>query len=262
MKGRQLNKLYQMMRVARFFEMHKEKIIAPALKRSLKGFNDLLDNMLVSALEQKTDITFAAREKAEKREEMVRATLQVASLAGIYYLQTKNIQKQIAIGQPYTYYKMVSEVSVATRCQSLIRTVEEDIEFLKPYGLSRKDLQNVNALASAYEKLKNRPRNLLSGRIARTFHIKQELKELDVIQKKTLDGIAKCFFNKGILKSEYARVRKIIHHKNPEGLFDEMIKRYRGATKKKPLQVNSVLKSKTATLKNELPGYQASIMSH
>lgn len=245
MKGRQLNKLYQLMRISRFFELHKEKLVASALRKSIKGFNDHIDDVLVLALKQKNDITHVTKQKAEKREEMVRATLHVASLAGIYYLQNKNVIKQCHTGRNYTYYKMQSEVVVANRCKYIIEVVKDDVEFLKPYGIREKDVQRIATLAKEYEALQNMPRLLLVDKATKTSSIKEGLKELDTLQRKTLDSIAKCFFNTGILKSEYAKARKIVHHKNPEVLFDEMLKKYRGVRKKTTIRSAGLIKGKT-----------------
>jgi hypothetical protein len=251
MKSRQLNKLYQLMRVSRVFQKRRASMNGvPGMKKVLNSFDDKIDDLLIRVFNQKESITYAARQKREIREELTKETLTVSLMASVYFLNVGDNDHYANVNFTYSDYKRVSEVIFPIKVNIVLGIVRKFPKELVPYGIRERNLQRIEELKKEYAKIVSLPRNLQCKKAANTDSIKKQLKELTKMQCKIIDNIAKSFFETAFLKNEYRKARKIVQHKNPEGMFDEMLRRYRGV-KRKRISRKQVLKN---ILKNELAG--------
>jgi len=163
--------------------------------------------------------------------------------ASIYFNDIPDYEHLYNVDFTYSDYKRLSQTSFTTRIAIVLRVVYKFTNELKPYGIREKDLQRIEELKKQYDKIMALPRNLQCQKATTTHFIKKQLKELNKMQCHVIDNIAKSFFEPVFLKNEYRKARKIVQHKNPEGLFDDMLRRYRGVKKKKKVNRKLVLKN-------------------
>ncbi|MEP7169212.1 MAG: hypothetical protein ABI855_07555 [Bacteroidota bacterium] len=243
MKARQLNKLYQLMRVSRTFKKHKEKMIrVPGMKKVIKSFDDKIDDLLIYVFKQKEDITYAAKQKRKLREEVTESTVHVCYKASAYFYGITDHEHLRQVDHKVSDFRKLSEVVFPLRVTNVVNVARNYTEELKSWGLKEKELQKIEEFLRQYDKIVSIPRNLQCSKATTTDSIKKSLTELDKIQCNLIDNIAKSVFETGVLKNEYRRARKIVQHKHPEGMFDEMLRIYRGGKKKKKVSRIEVLR--------------------
>ncbi|MEO5570474.1 MAG: hypothetical protein ABIT08_08905 [Bacteroidia bacterium] len=244
MKARQLNKLYQLMRISRVFHKRKEKMNAvPGMKKVIKSFDDKIDDLLIYALKQKENITYAARQKREIRDELTKDTVFVCMKASVYFETISDFEHLFQVNYTLSDLKKLSEVVFPLRITNVLNVALTYKKELKSWGLSTKELQRIEESKKEYLKIVSLPRLLQTSKSTKTDLIKRGLKELTKIQFNIIDKIAKSFFEPVFLKNEYRKARKIVHHKHPEGMFDEMLRIYRGVKKNNRLSKKQVLRS-------------------
>ena len=232
MKSRQLNKLYQMMRVSRFFNRHKALAAAPAAKKVIKMYNEKMDDLLVYALKQKADIKYGAKEKNNVREEFTQALLTAGKLTGWYLLEVNNFLDRGYVDLSYTGLKSLGNQKFHARSQIMIKIIDRYAKETKPYGIKENDILRLHKLAERFEKTRCLPRSLRISRQTYTLRVHELLTELNIMQRERLDKIVESLIDSQTIKSEYRKARKYIRHKHPQGMFDEMLIAYRGKRKK------------------------------
>src|SRR6185436_3130141 len=182
MKSRELNKLYQMMRVSRFFYKHKSLLSGtPPAKRVIKLYNEKLDNLLVYALKQKEDIKYGAKEKNEVREEFTQALLIAGKLTGLYLLDVKNVVDLFQVDFSHTDLKALRKNDFTSRTTNMIKVIETHSKEIKEYGVKEKDIEKLRELSKKFDERIVLPNHLL---IQRKYFTQQVLKHLTELNRK------------------------------------------------------------------------------
>src|SRR6185436_542724 len=233
MKSRELNKLYQIMRVSRFYFKYKTETAKVAVaKKIIKNFDDKIDEVLVNALKQKEEISYAAKQNNALRERITTEVVKLGMMASLYFSEKSDFHSLGNSDLSYTFYKGLTQVNFVTRCGITLDFLRKHLSELKPYGIREKEIASVSELLKEYDKIKVLPKSLHKDKKYCTENILKGLEELSKMQRTKLDKIAACYFEQETVKREYKKARKYVRYKNPQGMFEAMMRWYRGKKKK------------------------------
>ena len=239
-----MNRLLSYLTTGQVFREHIAIIgTVPGLMRTIKEFDELLLTILENMYKQAEPTKQYAMEKRALRIKLVKRAVLLSGMASSYSYHKNDYALIHKFGKSYTSIFRMYSTSVYAVCSNIYNDLVSIQDGLKPYGIKKKDIEELFELIEELQKKVAEPRIRIIGRKIETKYLKQNLNDAGKLLKEQTDRMMPFFEQYRDFHAAYLASRKQVKYGRPKIILEKKIKQFYTAPKvtKRVAKKNSVV---------------------
>ncbi len=171
---------------------------------------------------QNNDTTGHARSKQISKKQLSAVAFQISGAIRTYAYNTDNTPVYNAVKLPLSVLPCMEDTDLLTYIAIVKNVAIENLSHLQPYGITQKNIDNLNSESKYFLKQMTKPRQAIAQKATATQTIKKTIKQLRQIIKGSLDNAMLSYMiSQKDFYSDYKLIRKIVdpatHHRTIYG---------------------------------------------